>query len=40
MDKPINNRGSIKKIASKPNSNVYGVGGGIRSIEILNYYLN
>ena len=35
-----NNREAIKRLKRRGNSNVYGVGGGIRSFEVLNYYLN
>ena len=38
--KEINNRESIKLLKRKGLSNIYGVGGGIRSLDILNFYLN
>ena len=38
--KNTNNREPIKQLTRKGVNSIYGVGGGIRSLESLNYYLN
>lgn len=40
LGKANNNRTSIKELRRNVCNNVYGVGGGIRSLEALNFYLN
>jgi len=40
MGKDINNRLALKKLKRKSLGNIYGVGGGIRDLETLNFYLN
>jgi phosphoribosylformimino-5-aminoimidazole carboxamide ribonucleotide (ProFAR) isomerase len=40
IGKDSNNREAIKHLRRRGLNNIFGVGGGIRSLEALNYYLN
>lgn len=38
--KEVNNKNLIESLSKRPNLSFYAVGGGIRSIELANEYLN